>query len=174
MEKIVINPWTWQDEFGDVQANDVSDGDRVLYCAGQTSVDAEGKPVHEGDLEAQVLQALDNIETVLAEGLRSRGRGAPQYLYDRRRRLLRGRWHPKRSARRGRLPLRGHPARRHTPRFPAAARGACGYRGAVGNITRRVDFALFMAEALENDDLVREAPAIVGCQSPSALAHTAA
>ena len=40
------------------------------------------------------------------------------------------------------------------------------------NITRRVDFALFMVEALENDELV-EAPAIVGCQTPSALAHAA-
>src|SRR5207248_1178248 len=36
------------------------------------------------------------------------------------------------------------------------------------NITRRVDFALFMVEALENDELVHEAPAIVGCQRPSA------
>jgi NAD(P)-dependent dehydrogenase (short-subunit alcohol dehydrogenase family) len=42
------------------------------------------------------------------------------------------------------------------------------------NITRRVDFALFMVEALENDDLVHEAPAIVSRQSPSALAHAAA
>jgi NAD(P)-dependent dehydrogenase (short-subunit alcohol dehydrogenase family) len=41
------------------------------------------------------------------------------------------------------------------------------------NITRRVDFALFMVEALENDELVHEAPAIVGCQTPSALAHAA-
>jgi hypothetical protein len=39
------------------------------------------------------------------------------------------------------------------------------------NITRRVDFALFMVEALDNDELVHEAPAIVGCQTPSALAH---
>jgi len=38
------------------------------------------------------------------------------------------------------------------------------------DITRRVDFALFMVEALENDDLVHEAPAIVSRQSPSALA----
>ena len=37
------------------------------------------------------------------------------------------------------------------------------------NITRRVDFALFMVAALENDDLIQEAPAIVGCQTPSAL-----
>jgi hypothetical protein len=41
------------------------------------------------------------------------------------------------------------------------------------NITRRVDFALFMVEALTNDELVHEAPAIVGCRTPSALAHTA-
>jgi len=41
------------------------------------------------------------------------------------------------------------------------------------NITRRVDFALFMVEALENDELVHEAPAIVGRQTPSALAHAA-
>jgi hypothetical protein len=38
------------------------------------------------------------------------------------------------------------------------------------NITRRVDYALFMVAALENDELVHEAPAIVGCQTPSALA----
>ena len=42
------------------------------------------------------------------------------------------------------------------------------------NMTRRVDFALFMVEALENDALVHEAPAIVGCQTSSALAHAAA
>jgi NAD(P)-dependent dehydrogenase (short-subunit alcohol dehydrogenase family) len=39
------------------------------------------------------------------------------------------------------------------------------------NLTRRVDFALFMVEALTNDELVHEAPAIVGRQTPSALAH---
>jgi len=42
------------------------------------------------------------------------------------------------------------------------------------NLTRRVDYALFMVAALENDALVHEAPAIVGCQTPSALAHAAA
>jgi NADPH:quinone reductase-like Zn-dependent oxidoreductase len=39
------------------------------------------------------------------------------------------------------------------------------------DLTRRVDFALFMVAALENDELIHEAPAIVGCQTPSALAH---
>jgi hypothetical protein len=41
------------------------------------------------------------------------------------------------------------------------------------NITRRVDYALFMVAALENDELVHEAPAIVGCRTPSALAVNA-
>jgi hypothetical protein len=44
----------------------------------------------------------------------------------------------------------------------------------ASNITRRVDFALFMVEALENPDLIHEAPAIVGCRTPSALAHAEA
>jgi len=39
------------------------------------------------------------------------------------------------------------------------------------NLTRRIDFALFMVAALENDELIHEAPAIVGCQTDSALAH---
>ena len=43
----------------------------------------------------------------------------------------------------------------------------------ASNITRRVDYALFMVEALENDALIHEAPAIVGCLTPSALAHKA-
>jgi len=41
----------------------------------------------------------------------------------------------------------------------------------ASNITRRVDFALFMVEAIGNDALVHEAPAIVGCRTPSALAQ---
>jgi NAD(P)-dependent dehydrogenase (short-subunit alcohol dehydrogenase family) len=39
------------------------------------------------------------------------------------------------------------------------------------NRTRRVDFALFMVDALTNNELVKEAPAIVGRETPSALAH---
>jgi NAD(P)-dependent dehydrogenase (short-subunit alcohol dehydrogenase family) len=41
------------------------------------------------------------------------------------------------------------------------------------NLTRRIDFALFMVEALTNDALIHEAPAIVGRQTPSAIAHAA-
>jgi len=39
-----------------------------------------------------------------------------------------------------------------------------------GNRTRRVDFARFMVEALWNDELVHEAPAISGCRTAAALA----
>ena len=41
----------------------------------------------------------------------------------------------------------------------------------ASNLTRRTDFALFMVAALENDELIHEAPAIVGCKTASALAH---
>jgi len=41
------------------------------------------------------------------------------------------------------------------------------------NMTRRVDYAWFMVEALQNDALIHEAPAIVGCRTPSALAYAA-
>jgi len=43
----------------------------------------------------------------------------------------------------------------------------------TSNITRRVDYALFMVHALEDDALIHQAPAIVGCNTPSALAHAA-
>jgi enamine deaminase RidA (YjgF/YER057c/UK114 family) len=67
MERRVINPWTWQDQFGFVQAHEVSGAERTLYCAGQTSSDADGNPVHPGDMRAQLAQVLDNLETVLSE-----------------------------------------------------------------------------------------------------------
>jgi hypothetical protein len=40
------------------------------------------------------------------------------------------------------------------------------------NRTRRIDFARFMVEALRNDTLIHEAPAIVGCRTLSALTHS--
>ena len=46
-----------------------------------------------------------------------------------------------------------------------------GDRVLASNLTRRIDFALFMVEALTDDDLIQEAPAIVGCRSESALAY---
>src|SRR5205807_6270760 len=65
VEREVINPWTWQDRFGFVQATKATGAEQVLHCAGQTSVDENGTPLHEGRMQEQVLQAIDNLETVL-------------------------------------------------------------------------------------------------------------
>ncbi len=67
MEKRAINPWTWQDNFGFVQGNEITGAQRVLHCSGQTSVDENGTPVHEGDMAAQAGKALDNLEAVLKD-----------------------------------------------------------------------------------------------------------
>lgn len=67
MQTKAINPWTWQDQAGFSQAVDVSGVRRMLYCAGQTSVDSEGNPMHAGDIVKQADQALDNLETVLKQ-----------------------------------------------------------------------------------------------------------
>ncbi|KHL15756.1 putative NAD(P)-binding protein [Mumia flava] len=41
----------------------------------------------------------------------------------------------------------------------------------ASNLTRRTDFALFMVAAVDDEELVHEAPAIVGRLTPSARAH---
>ena len=64
-DRRVINPWSWQDQFNFVQANEVSDMQRMLICAGQASGDEEGNVLHTGDMRAQVAQTLDNLDTVL-------------------------------------------------------------------------------------------------------------
>jgi enamine deaminase RidA (YjgF/YER057c/UK114 family) len=67
VKREIVNPWTWQDSRGFVQANIVTGAERLVVCAGQVSVDAEGNPLHAGDMRAQVAQTLDNLETVLRE-----------------------------------------------------------------------------------------------------------
>ncbi|WP_043624529.1 RidA family protein [Nonomuraea candida] len=44
----------------------VATGSRLVFLAGQVARDAEGRPVGEGDLAAQVEQAYLNIATALA------------------------------------------------------------------------------------------------------------
>ena len=67
MQKRLINPWTWQDQFGFVQGIEVTGPQRYLVCAGQTSVDDDGTPVNMGDMAAQINKAFDNLETVLKQ-----------------------------------------------------------------------------------------------------------
>lgn len=66
MEHTITNPWTWQDQFGFVQAHGVQGAQRILFCAGQASTSPEGQPLHADDPRAQLVQAFDNLETVLA------------------------------------------------------------------------------------------------------------
>lgn len=65
MERRIINPWTWQDDFGYVQANEVSGAQRTLFCSGQGANDATGAAVLAGDMRGQIDLALDNLEAVL-------------------------------------------------------------------------------------------------------------
>ena len=64
-ETRAVNPWQWQEQFGFSQGIEVRGAERVFYCAGQTSVDDEGEPMHAGDIAAQMNQALNNLEAVL-------------------------------------------------------------------------------------------------------------
>ncbi|MFF1613620.1 RidA family protein [Amycolatopsis sp. NPDC058278] len=67
MERTAVNPVTWSLALGFNQGEVVAGQTRTLYCSGQTSMDAEGKPRHEGDMAAQLAVSLDNLEAVLAE-----------------------------------------------------------------------------------------------------------
>ena len=62
-----VNPWQWQDALSFAQGVEVRGAEHVLFCAGQTSVDAGGNVLHAGDMAAQLEQAFDNLETVLAK-----------------------------------------------------------------------------------------------------------
>jgi hypothetical protein len=49
---------------------------------------------------------------------------------------------------------------------PSVHKGPSGEPVLQSNITRRIDFALFMVEALTDAELVHEAPVIVGRHTP--------
>jgi enamine deaminase RidA (YjgF/YER057c/UK114 family) len=63
----VVNPWSWQDSFHFSQAVEVPEGRRVVFLAGQTSVDPDGHPLHQGDMRAQLERAFENLELVLEQ-----------------------------------------------------------------------------------------------------------
>jgi enamine deaminase RidA (YjgF/YER057c/UK114 family) len=65
VERKIVNPAKWQDPLGFVQGHEVTGAQRVLYCAGQISVDPEGKTLHAGDYRGQMNRVLDNLEQVL-------------------------------------------------------------------------------------------------------------
>jgi len=66
MELTTHNPSPWLEHFGFNHAVEVRGADRTLYCSGQTASDAQGAPLHPGDLVAQYRSAWDNLVTLLA------------------------------------------------------------------------------------------------------------
>ena len=67
IERTAVNPVPWSLELGFNQGELVQGHTRTLYCSGQTAMNAEGKPEHDGDMPAQLGLSLDNLEAVLTE-----------------------------------------------------------------------------------------------------------
>ncbi|MCT7351322.1 RidA family protein [Streptomyces sp. 15-116A] len=67
VERTAVNPWPWSTELGFNQGEVVSGHTRTLYISGQTAMSEDGKPQHDGDMEAQLALSLANLEAVLDE-----------------------------------------------------------------------------------------------------------
>ncbi|MFE0138427.1 RidA family protein [Streptomyces sp. NPDC059037] len=67
VERTAVNPVTWSAELGFNQGEVVSGHTRTLYVSGQTAMNRDGKPQHDGDMAAQLALSIDNLEAVLAE-----------------------------------------------------------------------------------------------------------
>jgi enamine deaminase RidA (YjgF/YER057c/UK114 family) len=67
VQRTVVNPWQWSVQMGFNQGEVVEGASRMLFCAGQTSVDENGAPQHAGDMGGQLALALDNLEAVLRQ-----------------------------------------------------------------------------------------------------------
>ena len=63
--RTALNPVAWSAELGFNQGELVSGHARTLYCSGQTAMDSDGKPQHDGDMAGQLALSLDNLEAVL-------------------------------------------------------------------------------------------------------------
>jgi enamine deaminase RidA (YjgF/YER057c/UK114 family) len=61
-----INPSTWSTQLGFDQGQLIEGHQRQLLASGQDAVDGDGNPQHPGDMAAQLVLALDNLEGVLA------------------------------------------------------------------------------------------------------------
>ncbi|MFD5799820.1 MULTISPECIES: RidA family protein [unclassified Streptomyces] len=67
MERTAVNPVTWSKDLGFNQGEVVSGHTRTLYISGQTAMDGDGKPQHDGDMAAQLALSVDNLEAVLGD-----------------------------------------------------------------------------------------------------------
>ena len=67
IQRTPVNPVSWSLVMGFNQAEIVSGHTRTLFCSGQTAMNRDGQPVHDGDMAAQLALSLDNLEAVLGE-----------------------------------------------------------------------------------------------------------
>jgi enamine deaminase RidA (YjgF/YER057c/UK114 family) len=65
MEREIINPWQWQEQYGFVHGNKVSGVTSTLYLAGQIAADSDGNCLYPGDMEKQLEQVIANIDSIL-------------------------------------------------------------------------------------------------------------
>jgi len=65
LQRTAVNPVTWSADLGFNQGELVAGQTRTLYCSGQTAMNADGKPEHDGDPAGQLALSLDNLEAVL-------------------------------------------------------------------------------------------------------------
>ncbi|SIO87373.1 RidA family protein [Nocardiopsis sp. JB363] len=63
MRRTPVNPWTYPE--GMDQGILIEGHRRLLFVSGQCAVDAQGASLYPGDMRAQTLAALDNVEEVL-------------------------------------------------------------------------------------------------------------
>ncbi|KEO88850.1 endoribonuclease [Erythrobacter longus] len=66
MQKTTHNPSAWLQGFGLNHGVEVNGGERTLYLSGQTASDAEGAPLHPGDMVAQYKAAWQCLLDALA------------------------------------------------------------------------------------------------------------
>lgn len=66
MQKKTHNPTPWLQHFGLNHAVEVSESTRTLYLSGQTASDADGEPLHPGDMVAQYKAAWQCLIDALA------------------------------------------------------------------------------------------------------------
>jgi enamine deaminase RidA (YjgF/YER057c/UK114 family) len=63
----VVNPWSWQDALHFSQAVEAPAASRIVFIAGQTSVDSDGRALYPGNMGAQLERAFENLELVLEQ-----------------------------------------------------------------------------------------------------------
>lgn len=64
MEKRSVDPWKWGEYTNSVQAVEVKNVERTLYCSGQAAIDVNGQP-STADMKTQLLMTIKNLEELL-------------------------------------------------------------------------------------------------------------